>query len=133
LPENVRPVGIASAAELLLFLQAADVALNPMMHGSGTNIKMLDTMAAALPILTTATGARGLEGRSGEHWIEAERDDFPHALRELVGNPALATNLAGNARRLAENVYDWPIIAARYAQTLRSLLTSGARKAEARR
>lgn len=41
-------------------LLAADLALNPMAAGSGTNIKMFDYMAAGLPVLTTDIGARGI-------------------------------------------------------------------------
>lgn len=47
--------------ELLL---AADMALNPMNAGSGTNIKMFDYMAAGLPVLTTEIGARGIGTRT---------------------------------------------------------------------
>ena len=35
--------------------------INPMISGSGTNIKMFDFMAAGLPIITTDIGARGIE------------------------------------------------------------------------
>ena len=37
-----------------------DLAINPVTTGSGTNLKMLDYMAAGVPVLSTPHGARGL-------------------------------------------------------------------------
>src|SRR5262249_23608295 len=59
--ENVRWLGVVEAARRLSFYHAADIALNPMFSGSGTNLKMLDYFAAGLPVISTPAGARGLE------------------------------------------------------------------------
>lgn len=50
------PVG-----DMLPYLQAADVALNPMLTGSGSNIKVAEACAAGLPLVSTAFGLRGFE------------------------------------------------------------------------
>ncbi|MCL0104448.1 glycosyltransferase family 4 protein, partial [Dehalococcoidia bacterium] len=47
--------------EIKDYIEMADIAINPMMSGSGTNVKMLEYMAYGLPIITTSVGARGLE------------------------------------------------------------------------
>jgi hypothetical protein len=39
---------------------ASDFAINPISTGSGTNVKMMEYLAAKLPILTTSFGKRGL-------------------------------------------------------------------------
>lgn len=47
--------------DMLPYQQAADVALNPMLAGSGSNIKVAESCAAGLPLVTTAFGLRGFE------------------------------------------------------------------------
>ncbi len=42
------------------YFLAADFGLNPIQLGSGTNVKMIEFLAARLPILSTPFGARGL-------------------------------------------------------------------------
>ncbi|HPK02388.1 MAG TPA: glycosyltransferase family 4 protein [Candidatus Sumerlaeota bacterium] len=113
LPANVRLFGFVDAEQLVQLYQCADLGLNPMQQGSGTNIKMLDYMAAGLPIVTTETGARGLAGENGVHWCNATVFEFPQAVRELLAAPARAAEMGRAARRLAEEVYDWARISLR--------------------
>jgi glycosyltransferase involved in cell wall biosynthesis len=124
IPANVTLYGFVAFEKLLEVYRAAHVALNPMRQGSGTNIKMLDYMAAGLPILTTAKGSRGLGGRAGEHWIEARLEDFATELRALLGGPERCTALGERTRRLARERFDWVAIAARYAGHLRTLVSA---------
>jgi len=58
--DNVMITGRVDDARRDELLLAANLALNPMSAGSGTNIKMFDYMAAGLPVLTTEIGARGI-------------------------------------------------------------------------
>lgn len=60
LPSNVTLTGVVSGEDRDAWLLRADVALNPMGAGSGTNVKMFDYLASGLPVLTTAIGARGI-------------------------------------------------------------------------
>ena len=122
IPANVTLYGFVAFEKLLEIYRAAHLALNPMRQGSGTNIKMLDYMAAGLPILTTAKGSRGLGGHAGEHWIEAPLDDFVAELRALLDGPERCTALGECTRRLARERFDWAAIAARYAGHLRTLV-----------
>lgn len=43
------------------YFWASDFGLNPVEEGSGTNVKMIEFLAAKLPTLSCAFGARGLE------------------------------------------------------------------------
>lgn len=122
IPANVTLFGFVTFEKLLEVYRAAHLALNPMKQGSGTNIKMLDYMAAGLPILTTAKGSRGLAGRAGEHWIEARLEDFAAELRALLGSLEQRLGLGARARKLASERFDWAAIAARYADQLRTLV-----------
>lgn len=81
LPGNVRFTGVLSEREKGLLLACADVALNPMTEGSGTNLKVPDALAHGTPVLTTPFGRRGLPDLPG--MAEAEAADFAAALRTL--------------------------------------------------
>jgi glycosyltransferase involved in cell wall biosynthesis len=60
-------------------LAAADVALNPVPYGSGSNVKIAEYLAAGLPVVTTPIGARGFE-RWSDRMRVAELDDFAEAI-----------------------------------------------------
>lgn len=64
-------------------LAGADVFVNPVRGGAGINIKMIDALAAGLPVVTTTVGARGLHWRPGEHLVVA---DGPAAFRSAVAD-----------------------------------------------
>lgn len=64
------------------YFAAADVALNPMWSGAGTNVKMAEFLALRLPILTTPFGARGFRLQQGRTAFLFERDGFAAALSE---------------------------------------------------
>lgn len=112
LPANVRLLGVLSEGELTALLRAADVGLNPMASGSGTNLKMLDYAGHGLLVLSTPVGARGLAFVPGTHYVERETSDFGaalHTLAPLAPAPHLALRTA--ARALAEALYGWDAIA----------------------
>ena len=60
LPKNIIFFGRVDNEKYRKLLYASDIAINPVKHGSGINIKMLDYMAVGLPVVTTKQGARGL-------------------------------------------------------------------------
>jgi glycosyltransferase involved in cell wall biosynthesis len=61
-------------------LAAADVAVNPVESGSGSNVKLAEYLAAGVPVVTTPVGLRGYEGFA--HLVTvAELDDFVDAVR----------------------------------------------------
>ncbi len=95
-----------------LALEMCDVALNPMEHGSGTNLKMLDYFAAGIPVIATEIGARGTQARDGVECRIVALDDVPAALREVLALPPAARDaMTAEARRQVERHFDWAHIA----------------------
>jgi len=92
--------------ELLL---AADIALNPMNAGSGTNIKMFDYMAAGLPVLTTEIGARGIGTRmSAPAGIFVEQlESFASRCVDLIGEVATDSTVRQAVRDTARRRFSW--------------------------
>ena len=58
---------------------AADVAVNPVVTGSGSNLKLAEYLASGLPVVSTAVGLRGFEGH-GTDVIVAEPERFAAVL-----------------------------------------------------
>jgi glycosyltransferase involved in cell wall biosynthesis len=104
---NVRITGMLSDEDKCLYFKACDVALNPMFGGSGTNIKMFDYMAAGLPVVSTAIGARGIIMLPSPAFLVAVPEQFAVSLRTLLGRPSFWRAVSRNARRLACDFYSW--------------------------
>jgi glycosyltransferase involved in cell wall biosynthesis len=91
--------------------RVANVALNPMVSGSGTNLKMLDYMAAGLPVISTAVGARGITIEDHKHAIICDLDAFADEISHLIDHAEVAEELSRNGRQLVKEHYDWKNIA----------------------
>ncbi len=107
LPPNLRFAGVVSESMLLVLMSSADVGLNPVITGSGSNLKVLDYAAVGLPVLTTPFGRRGIALSDVECWV-AERDQFAAALTRLLQCPeARLAEIVAQARRRIERQHDW--------------------------
>lgn len=111
-PNNVKFFGVLDDEEKLVALAAADLAINPMKSGSGSNLKMLDYMASGVPVLSTSFGARGLEAEPGVHFICAEVDSFCDAIVNffIEFDQEEINKIVAAAKCLAEEKYSWPVI-----------------------
>jgi len=83
LPKNIAFGGIVDDEEKQICLSIADIAINPMLSGSGTNLKMLDYMASGIPVLSTPVGARGLDIPSG-YIAVADISKFAYIIKEIA-------------------------------------------------
>ncbi len=109
---NVIFTGLLNEEKKLKYLAAANLAVNPMFSGSGTNIKMFDFMAAGLPIITTSIGARGIEEGPDAAFKVCDERDFASEILTTIENPDMKINFSKNARILAEEKYSWERISA---------------------
>lgn len=105
--KNVILLGQISDDEKLQLYKIADVALNPMMSGSGTNIKMLDCMAAGLPVISTPIGARGLNLENNSNVIISSISEFPLKIEKILQDKELYKKISYNGRELVKEKYDW--------------------------
>jgi glycosyltransferase involved in cell wall biosynthesis len=119
--DNVTILGSVDAKVRDQALSAADIAINPMSRGSGTNIKMFDFFAAGLPTVTTSVGARGLGAGAGVAYLVAGLEDFPAQIRGLLDSPARRRRMAVSARTLAESRFDWRAIGAAAGRLVRAV------------
>ena len=112
MPENVKPLGVLNEDEKAIVLNASDIALNPVLGGSGSNLKLLEYIAYGIPVITTPHGNRGYGFKDEVHLLVAEISEFPSILRDsLSADPLSLQHMAENARQFASSKYDWSVIA----------------------
>jgi len=126
-PPNVMLFGPLPEAEKNLLLASATFAVNPMLQGGGSSLKIPDFFAARLPVVSTRIGARGYDLVDGKHYVAADGAEFASATRKLSQDSALRRRLARNARQVAEDALDWRVLGARYRRALRSLVAPDAK------
>jgi glycosyl transferase family 1 len=62
------------------YFAAADAGLNPIVRGSGANVKLFEYLATRLPVISTAFGVRGTDLQPGVDYLEYR----PSNLREAI-------------------------------------------------
>jgi glycosyltransferase involved in cell wall biosynthesis len=120
-PANAGLLGVVDDEGLAVLLAIADVALNPMRSGSGSNLKVAMYLAAGVPVVTTPVGARGYDLVDGEHAVMSEVKDFPARIAETLADASLVERLATRGRRLVEARHDWAAIASAVVSALRAV------------
>ncbi|MGZ4250338.1 MAG: glycosyltransferase [Solirubrobacteraceae bacterium] len=131
LPANVVLHGrVSDVQKQWLFTQAA-LALNPMKVGSGSNLKLVDYLAAGVPVLSSTVGARGFSPELVD-CLELVAPE-PTALADAIGKSLRRdwSQTTTTAREIVEGQYDWRVISARYAELLHDTLGGVAAAAEA--
>ncbi|MDA3040901.1 MAG: glycosyltransferase, partial [Actinomycetota bacterium] len=103
------PISLGSFADhdLVRLLLAADVIVNPVEAGSGTNLKLIEALASGTPVVATAVGARGLPDPDSVLRL-AEPDNLSAGIRAVLAAPEAARERAVAGQRLA-NQYRWDV------------------------
>ena len=64
--------GVVPAEELPAFVRAAKLSVAPIFSGSGTRLKIIESLGAGVPVIATAKGVEGLPVEVGQDFIRAE-------------------------------------------------------------
>lgn len=120
---DVEVTGYLADAEMRARLAGATVAVVPIRMGSGTRFKVLEAMAAGVPVVATPLGAAGSGIVDGVHGLLSEAaSDLASSLVRLLRDASLGQALATRARWLAEARHDWSAITPRLVAVHRQLL-----------
>src|SRR5205823_12993105 len=87
-------------------IQLTDVALNPMLSGSGSNLKLAEYFAKSRPTVTTPFGARGYDLRNGTDAIVCGLDRLPQEIRALLSDPEKRAEMGASASGHAHEKLD---------------------------
>jgi glycosyltransferase involved in cell wall biosynthesis len=99
-PPGVHRLGFVDALGDLY--RRAAVVINPQQFGTGLSIKSIDALLHGRPLVTTASGARGLEDGAGAAYLEAESaEQFSEQLVQLLLHSEERAALAGRATEFA--------------------------------
>lgn len=83
----------------------------PVRAGGGMRVRILESFARAMPVVTTTVGLEGILARQGTEVLVADCPvDFATSVLELLKDKALQEKLAFNGRCLAESTYDWQVV-----------------------
>lgn len=89
------------------FVANHDVAIVPLLSGSGIRIKIIESMAMGKTVITTQVGAEGILYDEDENIIIAEnKAKMIEAIRRINENPQMAVEIGKAARKLVEETYD---------------------------
>ena len=89
-------------------LYKADILVAPIRIGGGTKFKLLEAMAAGLPVITTPVGAEGIEDAQVQ--LAEKPEDVLRSIAWLSVDKNRLTMTAA-ARKIIEKNYSWDLIA----------------------
>lgn len=99
------------------YLQEAALCIVPLRIGGGTRLKIYESMAMGVPVVSTTIGAEGLPLRNGVHLLLADSaHEFADAVVSLLKNPSLRDKLALAAARHVETSCGWDSVADEFLQ-----------------
>ena len=103
--KNVNVIGeVADAKE---FISNHDIAVVPLLSGSGIRIKIIESMAMGKTVITTRVGAEGIQYSEFENIIIADTPaKLVDVINKILKDPEEAQRIGRNARKLVEDIYD---------------------------
>ncbi len=127
IPPNVTLAGPFDEPRKHALYAEADLYLNPVVEGSGTNLKTVEALAAGLPLIATPEAVRGVPVRAGREAVLAERSGFVEAIRAAAGMaPEALARMAEAGEALVRGSLDWAAIADALAARILPLAAGGA-------
>lgn len=94
-------------------LARAHAMLVPIRNGRGTRYKILESMAARLPVVSTTLGIEGIRAKDGVHALIRDTDQgLAEATVKLLNERETASRLSRAAFELVTARYNWETISA---------------------
>jgi glycosyltransferase involved in cell wall biosynthesis len=104
----------ADVPDVRPYLAESSAMIVPLRIGGGSRLKILEALAAGLPVISTAIGAEGLKLVAGEHYWQADTvDELVAATINCLCQPASANAVAQAGRLVVQLQYDWATLAER--------------------
>jgi sugar transferase (PEP-CTERM/EpsH1 system associated) len=90
-------------------LRDTAVSVAPLRIARGTQNKILESMAAGVPVVATTAAAKGIQAAGGRHLLVADDPNtFAEAVVALLQDRARRRDLVEAARREVLSAHDWP-------------------------
>jgi glycosyltransferase involved in cell wall biosynthesis len=122
-PPDPRIRRLAFVADVKPLYDAANLVIIPTLVSAGTNLKALEAMAMRRAIVSTPSGVAGLDLEHGRSvWIGETAEELAEGVRALLDCRETRSGLAREARRLAEERFDWSALGEAQKELWRRLL-----------
>ena len=110
---------IGEVKDVAPYYQKNNIAIVPLLKGSGTRLKILEAMSFGLPVISTSIGAEGIDYIENEHIIIANDPiAFQQVIIDTVNKPAILKNLASESLLLINEKYNWQNIVRKMTENL---------------
>lgn len=106
----------ADVPDVRPFLGTSGVMAVPLRIGGGSRLKILESLASGLPVVSTRVGAEGLLLAPGVDYVQAEEDAMAEALVHAIRNPGEMQAMAQHGRGIVLETYDWGVLARKLEQ-----------------
>jgi glycosyltransferase involved in cell wall biosynthesis len=114
----------ADVPDVKPFLAESGVMAVPLRVGGGSRLKILESLAAGLPVVSTSIGAEGLHLTPGHDYTVAEGSEaMATALVEALQQPEPAFAQARRGQQTVAQRYDWPMLARKLEEVWESART----------
>lgn len=108
-PKGVTFVGFVDDLEKMY--EEVTVVCCPILHGSGTRVKILEAAAYGKPVVSTTIGAEGIALVDGEQiLLRDDPNSFAEACIRLLTDRPLAAKMGHNARSAIEKNYERRVV-----------------------
>jgi glycosyltransferase involved in cell wall biosynthesis len=114
--QNIRSLGFVE--DIGKVIPVADLAIVPLLNGTGTKLKIMDYMGMGIPVLTTEKGAEGIDATNMENIVIARTvdEDFIRHILNLLKNDEDRKRIGMNGRLFVQDRYSWSSIGVKVNQ-----------------
>lgn len=119
--DNVIVVG--EVPDSAYFMASKQLNIVPLLAGSGIRVKIIEAMAMRKVVITTRTGAEGIQYTDGENILIADTpEQFVAHIKNCLDHPDQRNLIAENAYRLISENYSTPALTQRLVDFYNKIL-----------
>lgn len=112
-----------SVADVRPFYREAIAAVVPLNVGGGSRLKVLEAMAAGVPVVSTTRGAEGLDVNDGENILLADSPaQLADTLSKVIRDANLRARIIEGGYALVRSRYEWSILGKKLVEQYHQLL-----------
>jgi glycosyltransferase involved in cell wall biosynthesis len=105
---------VGAVEDIRPYLFHSTLCVVPIRMAGGARLKILEALAAELPVVSTSMGAEGIDSISGQGVLLADiPEDFAASILRLMDDQELNQQMGLAGRQVVEQKYDWKQIAPR--------------------
>ncbi len=122
LPAHENVIFTGYVDDIRKVLHRCSVNVVPLTVGGGTRLKILESLAAGLPVVSTSIGAEGLKLVNGRDLLLADQpEEFAQSVLRILEDGDFRRRLAANGRKTVVEQYDWKLIVAQLEDYIRQV------------